>query len=60
MEKPKKVYKPVSGYRLADVMPQELLNIGYSYRRKLKRGKIVESNNFKKGDQHYGEKQASK
>ena len=48
----KKTFRPRSGYKLADVMPQELLNIGYAYRRKeQKRAKMAGLNNFKKGDQ---------
>ncbi len=55
-KKKKKRYNPPSGYRLGDVMPQELKDKAYAYRRRLKSGKLRESNN--KGDQYYGKKRS--
>lgn len=53
--KPKrKHWKPESGFKLGSVMPQELLDKAYAYRRRQKRDKIKGS--FNKGDQHYGKK----
>ena len=58
-KKKKKYRPPQSGFKLGDVMPQELKDKAYAYRRRLKSGKLRESNNFKKGDQHYGKRQAN-
>lgn len=51
--KPKRKFrKPETGFKLGDVMPQELKNTAYAYRRRQKRAKLRELNN--KGDQYYG------
>lgn len=56
--KKRKYRKPSTGYKLGDVMPQELKDKAYAYRRRLKSGKLRESNNLK-GDQYYGKRQAN-